>query len=202
MNPQFRRVLWFALASNGMMFIVELGASFYSGSISLQADALDFFGDSINYGLSLLVLGMSLQVRAKAALFKGATMALFGCWVIGSAIYRIGSEKVPDPEIMGVIGLMALAVNVLVAVMLFRYRSGDSNMRSIWLCSRNDALANIAVMGAAVGVFTTASGWPDLVVAAVIAGLNVSAAIQVVRQAQLELKQSQGIGDLNESGSS
>tara|TARA_R110001583_G_C5631635_1_gene407097 strand:+ start:560 stop:1219 length:660 start_codon:yes stop_codon:yes gene_type:complete len=198
-NPQFRRVLWFALASNAVMFFVELSASFISDSVSLQADALDFFGDSINYGLSLLVLGMGLHFRAKAALFKGAIMALFGLWVIGSAIYRMGSDKVPDPEIMGFIGFLALIVNVLVAVLLFRYRSGDSNMRSIWLCSRNDALGNIAVMVAALGVVTTASGWPDILVAAVIASLNLSAAIQVIRQAQTELQQPQGMGDQNEN---
>ena len=132
-NPRFRRVLWFALASNAVMFAVELVASFISGSVSLQADALDFFGDAVNYGITLFVLGMSLHARARAALFKSATMAAFGLWVIGNAVYRASIGAVPDAQVMGVIGMLALAVNASVAVMLYRYRSGDSNMRSIWL---------------------------------------------------------------------
>ena len=187
-NPLFRRILWFALASNAVMFAVEFIASFISGSVSLQADALDFFGDAVNYGITLFVLGMGLHARAKAALFKSATMAAFGLWVIGSAVYRATTGSVPDAEIMGVIGMLALSVNAGVAVMLYRYRSGDSNSRSIWLCSRNDALGNIAVMLAAGGVFATATGWPDIVVAALIAGLNLSAAAHVLRQAVAELQ--------------
>lgn len=187
-KPLFRRILWFALASNAMMFAVELIGSFISGSVSLQADALDFFGDAVNYGITLLVLGMALHARAKAALFKGATMAAFGLWVMGSAVYRAATGAVPDAALMGVIGTLALFVNVGVAVMLYRYRNGDSNKRSIWLCSRNDALGNIAVMLAAGGVFATGTGWPDIFVAAVIAGLNLSAAAHVLRQALAELR--------------
>jgi Co/Zn/Cd efflux system component len=186
-NPRFRRVLWFALASNAVMFAVELVASFISGSVSLQADALDFFGDAVNYGITLFVLGMSLHARAKAALFKSVTMAAFGLWVIGNAVYRASIGAVPDAQVMGVIGMLALAVNAGVAVMLYRYRSGDSNMRSIWLCSRNDAFGNIAVMLAAGGVFATATGWPDIFVAAVIAGLSLTAAYQVFWHARREL---------------
>ena len=152
-DPRFRNILWLALISNAVMFVVELVASVFSGSVSLQADALDFFGDAANYGISLFVLGMSLKARSSAALFKGATMALFGLWVIGSAIYRAMVGTVPDAAVMGGVGLLALVVNVGVALLLFRYRIGDSNMRSIWLCSRNDALGNIAVMLAASGVF-------------------------------------------------
>ena len=170
------------------MFVVEIIASFTSGSVSLQADALDFLGDSVNYGISLFVLGMALSARAKAALFKSATMAVFGLWVIGSAIYRATIGTVPDAATMGVIGLLALLVNVAVALMLFHYRSGDSNMRSIWLCSRNDALGNIAVMLAAGGVYATSTGWPDIFVAALVAGLNISAAIFVLQQAVAELR--------------
>jgi Co/Zn/Cd efflux system component len=181
-------VLWFALLSNAIMFFVEIIASLISGSVSLQADALDFFGDAANYALTLFVLGMGLGVRAKAALFKSATMAAFGVWVIGSAIYRAAIGTVPDPAVMGGIGLMALIVNVAVAALLFRYRTGDSNMRSIWLCSRNDALGNIAVMLAAAGVFATTTGWPDILVAALIAGLSLSAAVHVLRQASSELR--------------
>ena len=190
-NPLFRRILWFALLSNALMFLVELVSSFFSGSVSLQADALDFFGDSVNYGISLFVLGMALHARAKAALFKSATMAAFGVWVIGSAIYRTAVGTVPDAAVMGAIGMLALVVNVVVALMLFRYRSGDSNMRSIWLCSRNDAFGNIAVMLAAGGVFASASGWPDIFVAALIAVLNLSAAVHVLRQAVAELRSGQ-----------
>lgn len=187
-DPRFRNILWLALISNAVMFVVELVASVVSGSVSLQADALDFFGDAANYGISLFVLGMSLRARSTAALFKGATMALFGLWVIGSAIYRATIGTVPDAGVMGSVGLIALAVNVGVALMLYRYRSGDSNMRSIWLCSRNDAIGNIAVMMAASGVFITATGWPDIAVAAIIAGLNITAAFQVFHQARAELR--------------
>ncbi|MDX2312442.1 MAG: cation transporter [Gammaproteobacteria bacterium] len=187
-DPRFRRVLWFALVANATMFVVEIVAGMLSGSASLQADALDFFGDSVNYGITLFVLGLSNQVRSKAALFKGATMAVFGIWVIGNAGYKAVAGTVPDALIMGSVGMLALVVNAGVAVMLFRYRSGDSNMRSIWLCSRNDALGNIAVMLAASGVFVTATVWPDILVAAVIAGLNISAACHVFRQATGELR--------------
>ena len=187
-RPLFRRILWFALVSNAVMFGVELAGSFISGSVSLQADALDFFGDAVNYGITLFVLGMALHMRAKAALFKSATMAAFGLWVIGNAIYRASIGSIPDAAVMGVIGILALIVNVAVAVLLFRYRSGDSNMRSIWLCSRNDALGNIAVLIAAAGVVATDGGWPDILVAALIAGLSLSAAVQVFRQALTELR--------------
>jgi Co/Zn/Cd efflux system component len=187
-DPRFRRILWLALGANLAMFVVEMVASALSGSVSLQADALDFFGDSVNYAISLFVLGLSIQARSRAALFKGATMAVFGIWVIGNAVYKAISGTVPDAMVMGSIGMLALVVNAGVAVMLFRYRSGDSNMRSIWLCSRNDAFGNIAVMLAASGVFVTATVWPDILVAAVIAGLNISAACHVFRQATGELR--------------
>jgi len=152
------------------------------------ADALDFFGDAVNYGISLFVLNMALQARAKAALFKAATMAVFGLWVMCYAVYRAMTDAVPDAMVMGFTGFLALAVNLGVALMLYRYRQGDSNMRSIWLCSRNDALANIAVLLAASGVFLTSTGWPDIVVAAVIAGLNLSAAYHIFQQANGALR--------------
>ena len=187
-DPRFRRVLWAALLANAVMFVVEIIASVLSGSVSLQADALDFFGDAVNYGITLFVLSMSLHVRAKAAVFKSATMAAFGIWVLGNAVYRAAIGAVPDAQLMGGVAVIALAVNVSVALLLYRYRNGDSNMRSIWLCSRNDALGNIAVMLAAGGVFATATGWPDIAVAALIAGLSLSAAIQVLQQARQELR--------------
>jgi len=176
-DSRFRRILWLALAINAAMFAVEIIASRVSGSVALQADALDFLGDSFSYMITLLVLGLGLRARAGAALFKGATMAVFGLWVLATAAYRMVSGVPPQAELMGAVGFLALMANVLVALLLFRFRGGDSNRRSIWLCSRNDALGNIAVMLAAAGVVVSASQWPDLMVAAVIAGLNLSAAL-------------------------
>ena len=188
-DPVFRRVLWIALIVNGGMFVVEIIASQLGGSMSLQADALDFFGDAANYAISLFVLGMALSMRAKAALFKGASMGVFGLWIIGAALDRAIEGDVPNAPIMGSVAFAALIANVGVAFILYRYRSGDSNMRSIWLCSRNDAIGNIAVMVAAAGVFASASRWPDLITALIIASLNLSAAVQVVKQALGELRQ-------------
>lgn len=187
-DPLFQRVLWIALVANLSMFLVEVVASHFGDSMSLQADALDFFGDAANYGISLFVAGMALTARARASLVKGVTMATFGIWVIGSAVYRAMMGSAPDAAMMGSIAFLALVVNVAVAALLYRYRGGDSNMRSIWLCSRNDAIGNIAVMVAAAGVFTSASRWPDLLVAALIAALSITAAVQVIRLAKTELR--------------
>ncbi|UVW35786.1 cation diffusion facilitator family transporter [SAR92 clade bacterium H455] len=187
-DPLFRRVLWIALIANAVMFVVEIIASQLGNSISLQADALDFFGDAANYAISLFVLGMALHLRARASLIKGATMAAFGIWVIGNAVYRAVVGSAPDASVMGAVAILALAVNVAVSILLYRYREGDSNMRSIWLCSRNDAIGNIAVMVAAAGVFATTSRWPDLIVAAIISGLNLSAAFHVIRLALSEIR--------------
>jgi len=155
--------------------------------MSLQADALDFLGDAANYAISLFVLGMALHLRARASVVKGVTMGLFGLWVIGFALYRVFIGSEPEPMIMGSIALMALAVNMSVAVMLYRFRDGDSNMKSIWLCSRNDAIGNVAVLIAAVGVVTTASRWPDLIVAMIIASLSLSAAYTILKLAFQEI---------------
>lgn len=187
-NPLFRRVLWIALVANFAMFVVEVVASTISDSLALQADALDFFGDSANYAISLFVVGMALSIRARASLFKGATMACFGVWVLGSAIHRAAVGSEPEPLAMGAIATLALLVNVGVAALLFQHRNGDSNRQSIWLCSRNDAIGNFAVMVAAFGVAASTSRWPDLAVAAIISGLNVSAAIRVVKLAREELQ--------------
>ena len=185
---QFRRILWLALWANLLMFAVEIAASRVGDSMSLQADAIDFFGDAANYAISLLVIAMAAAVRARAALFKGLCMALFGCWVIGSAIHRALAGSQPDGAVMGAVALLALSVNLAVAALLFRYRGGDSNARSVWLCSRNDAIGNIAVMGAAAGVFASASRWPDLIVATLIAGLNLRSASAVAKLALAELR--------------
>lgn len=187
-DPRFRRVLWIALIANLTMFGVEIVASLRADSMALQADALDFFGDSANYAISLFVLGMAAHVRSYAALFKGLSMAAFGIWVVVNAIERALTGSTPDPMTMGSIAFLALAVNVGVALLLYAYRTGDSNMRSIWLCSRNDAIGNVAVMLAATGVFALSSRWPDLLVAALIATLSLSAAAQIARQALAELR--------------
>lgn len=191
-DPRWRRVLWLALAINAAMFAVEMVAAFAADSRALQADSLDFLGDAANYAISLAVAGMALAWRARAALAKAATMLAFGVWVLGSAIHGSLAGANPQAETMGTIGGLALAANVLVALMLFRYRSGDANMRSVWICSRNDALGNIAVLGAALGVFGTGQAWPDLAVAAIMAGLAIWGSVEVFRQARQELASSSG----------
>lgn len=187
-NPVFRKVLWVALLINLLMFFVEIIASHVGDSMSLQADALDFFGDAANYAISLFVLGMALNLRARASVVKGLTMGFFGLWVLGAASYRAFSGSEPEPMIMGSIALMALVANMSVAVMLYRFREGDSNMQSIWLCSRNDAIGNVAVLIAATGVMATASRWPDLVVAIIIASLSLSAAYTILKLAFQEMR--------------
>ncbi len=186
-TPGFRKALWVALAINLVMFVVEIISGLRSGSVSLLADAIDFAGDAANYGITLVVLSMGLVWRSRAAMVKGLTMLAFGVFVLGRAGWAIYADVVPEPLTMGVIGTLALISNVIVAVMLYAFREGDSNMRSVWLCSRNDAIGNIAVMIAAAGVFGTGSGWPDLAVALVMAGLALSAGFSVVRQARQEL---------------
>jgi Co/Zn/Cd efflux system component len=183
----YRRVLVWALVINAVMFGVEIVAGLVSGSVSLQADAIDFLGDAGNYGISLAVVGMALAWRARAALLKGLTMGAFGLWVAGNTIWQFLHGGVPDATTMGAIGFMALVANLSVALMLYRYRQGDSNMRSVWLCSRNDAISNVAVMLAALGVFGTGTNWPDLMVAAVMAGLALSSAWSVIRHARADL---------------
>lgn len=185
--PGFRKALWIALWVNLTMFLVEGFASLQSGSVSLMADAIDFFGDSANYLLSLSVLGMGMLWRGRAAMVKGLTMAVFGLVVWGRAVWVLQSGITPEPLTMGMVGLLALAANVFVAVMLFRFREGDSDMRSVWLCSRNDAIGNLAVMAAALGVFGTGSAWPDLIVAAIMGTLAVTAGVSVVRHARADI---------------
>lgn len=169
------------------MFVVELGAGLSSGSASLLADAIDFLGDAANYGVSLLVLAMALQWRARAALLKGASMLAFGVFVIGRVAWGAWQGITPEALTMGSVGLLALAANVGVALLLHAWRDGDANMRGVWLCTRNDALSNVAVMLAALGVFGTGRNWPDLVVAGVMAALAISGGWSVVRQARQEL---------------
>jgi Co/Zn/Cd efflux system component len=187
-NARYRRVLWIALAINGGMFLTELAAGLAAGSASLQADALDFLSDAANYAISLLVAGLALAWRARAAMVKGLSMGLLGLWVAGNTLSHALRGTLPHAEVMGAIGVLALLANGGVALMLYRYRGGDSSMRSVWICSRNDALGNLAVALAALGVFDTGTGWPDVVVAAVMASLSLWGALQIVDQASTELR--------------
>ncbi|MDP3888038.1 cation transporter [Hydrogenophaga sp.] len=186
-DPRWRKALWIALAVNASMFFVELIAGLQANSVSLLADAVDFAGDAANYALSLAVLSMALVWRSRAALVKGVTMFSYGVFVLARAGWMLHTGSVPEPLTMGVVGFIALLANAGVAVLLYAFRAGDANMRSVWLCSRNDALSNVAVMLAAFGVFGTGSAWPDLAVAGVMAALAISAGVSVVRQARGEL---------------
>jgi Co/Zn/Cd efflux system component len=187
-DGRFRKALWIALALNAAMFVVELGASWTSGSVALLADSIDFLGDAGNYAISLAVLGTTAALRSKASLFKAACMGGFGVFVLGQALWSLRGGVAPEAATMGVVGSIALVVNAGVASMLYRFRSGDSNRRSVWICSRNDALGNAAVMLAALGVFGTGSAWPDLLVAAVMSALALTGSWTVLRQARGELR--------------
>lgn len=187
-DPAYRRILWIALIVNAGMFAVELFSGWSAGSVSLLADAVDFFGDAGNYAVSLFVLGLAPVWRSRTAFIKGLTMGGYGTFVLCAAAWNLANGTVPEHATMGLIGFLALLANVTVAVLLFAYRNGDANMRSVWLCSRNDAIGNIAVMLAALGVFGTGSGWPDILVAAVMGMLGLSAARTVVAQARGEMR--------------
>jgi Co/Zn/Cd efflux system component len=183
MDPRYKRVLWTVIGINAIMFIVEMAAGKLAGSQALQADALDFLGDTLTYGMSLAVIGASLRTRATAALVKGVSLTLMGLWVFGATAYSLLVLGVPRAEIMGGIGFMALAANVTSVLLLMRYKDGDSNVRSVWLCSRNDAIGNVAVMIAAFGVWGTSTAWPDLVVAGIMAALFLNSSFLILRQA-------------------
>ena len=187
-DREYRRVLWIVLAINAGMFLFEAAAGLAAGSVSLQADALDFLADTANYGISLFVIGLALRCRALAALAKGATMGACGLWVVGATIWHAVSGTVPHAIMMGAVGMAALASNAAVFALLWAYRSGDSNMRSVWICSRNDVLGNLAVLLAALGVFGTGTGRPDVIVAAAMAALALQGAWTVIREASSELR--------------
>jgi len=182
-SPRFRKALWIALVINALMFVVEIVGGYKAQSVSLWADALDFAGDAANYALSLVVL-------STGTLVKGITMGAFGFFVIAKVVWSFFHGVSPEPMVMGAIGVIALIANVSVALMLYAFRDGDANMRSVWLCSRNDSIANIAVVLAAVGVFGTGTIFPDLFVAFVIAYLGVSSGYTVIKQSLQERKQS------------
>lgn len=187
-NKAYRRVLWVVLAINAVMFLAEIGAGLAAGSASLQADALDFLGDAANYAISLLVVGMALRYRAAAALAKGVTMGVFGLWVVGTVVWHAAHGTLPSAFTMGAVGVAALAANVASFGLLWAYRKGDANMRSALICTRNDVLGNIAVLLAALGVFGTGTGWPDVIVAAIMAGLALQGAVVVAQQCTAELR--------------
>ncbi|NQV99422.1 MAG: cation transporter [Rhodospirillales bacterium] len=184
----YRRVLWMVLVINASMCAVELAAGWQARSVSLQADALDFFGDAMTYIITLIVLGMGVRWRALAGLAKGIAMGLFGLWVLATTAARYFEAEPPAAEIMGAIGLLALVANLFSAYLLYKFRDGDSNKRSVWLCTRNDAIINIAVIGAGIGVWASQSPWPDLAVGAGIAILSLWASVSIIRQATGELK--------------
>ncbi|MCW8883986.1 MAG: cation diffusion facilitator family transporter [Motiliproteus sp.] len=193
LSPTYKRILWIVIAINAAMFVTEISAGFIAQSQSLKADALDFLGDSITYALSLYVIGKSLQLRTKVALLKGYSLGLLSLWVLASTLYRVMVSPTPEPLIMGSIGLMALAANLISVLLLMRYRDGDANVRSVWLCSRNDAIGNVAVMLAALAVWKTGSHWPDLVVAFLMAALFLNSALQIVRQARQEQAEAEAL---------
>jgi len=188
-----RPLLWLALGINASMFALEVVAGLIAGSVSLHADALDFLGDSFNYAISIAVLTMALTWRARAALLKGATMGVLGLWVIGEAAWHIYIGRVPEPIVMGAVGFAALLANAVVALMLYRFRDNEANLRSAWICSRNDVLGNIAVLLAALGVFGTGTLWPDVVVAMAMATLALQGSVTVIKQSLDELNRRQSL---------
>lgn len=193
-SPKYRKALWIALFVNAAMFAVEIVGGMRAGSMSLFADSLDFAGDAANYGISLAALSMGILWRSRAAWLKGFTMMAFGFFIVSNTLLLVFSDKTPEPITMGFIGLLALLANAGVALMLYAFRDGDANMRSVWLCSRNDAIGNIAVMFAALGVFGTGQSWPDLVVAAIMATLALSSGWQIIKLARQEIANHSELG--------
>jgi len=188
MSDAYRRALIAVILINAVMFIVEVIAGFMSGSQALLADALDFAGDSATYTISLLVIGASVRTRAMASLFKGGSLAFIAVIILVSSCLRFFSDTVPVAETMGLIGFMALIANLTSLLILMRWREGDSNVRSVWLCSRNDAIGNVGVIMAGVVVAITGAAWPDLVVAIFLASLFLRSAYSIISQATAELK--------------
>jgi Co/Zn/Cd efflux system component len=188
MNPSYKHILWTVIGINGVMFVGEMAAGQFAGSQALKADALDFLADTVTYGLSLVVIGASLRTRASAALAKGVSLSVMALWVFGSTVYQTLILGLPKAEVMGVIGLLALMANLGSVLLLRPYKGGDANVRSVWLCSRNDAIGNVIVMVAALAVWGTATAWPDLLVAAIMAGIFLTSSVQILRQAWSEYR--------------
>lgn len=188
LSAAYKRALWAVIGINALMFLVEMMAGLFAGSQSLKADALDFLADTATYTITLLVIGLPLVWRASAALLKGLTLGATGLWVLASTVYRVLAQGVPQSEVMGVVGLLALLANLTSVLLLLKYRNGDANVRSVWLCSRNDAIGNLAVIAAASGVWATGTRWPDLIVAGIMASLFLFSSAQIVRNAIGELR--------------
>jgi len=189
LSTDYQRRLWIVIAINASMFLVEMAAGALAGSQALQADALDFLGDATTYAISLAVIGTSIQIRARAAILKAISLTAMALWVLGSTAYHVVVLGIPRAEVMGVIGVLALAANAASVLILMRYKDGDANVRSVWLCSRNDAIGNVAVMVAALAVWGTATKWPDLLVAAIMAGLFLNSSIQILQQSFREMRE-------------
>lgn len=187
-DPGFRRALMIVILINALMFIVEITAGHVARSTSLMADALDFLGDSVTYTLSFIVIGMAPLVRARTAMIKGIVLFLMAVWVLGAAGVQIWTHTLPEAPVMGVVGFMALVTNVVSVALLYKYQNGDANIRSVWLCSRNDAIGNIMVLIAAVGVFGTGTAWPDLIVGVLMGALFAQSSIQIIRLSWAEMK--------------
>jgi Co/Zn/Cd efflux system component len=183
----YPRILWIALVANAAMFLVEVVAAAWSGSSALAADAADFLGDSANYALSLGAIALGGAWVSRVALLKGAAMSIYGVAVLTYTAWRAWLGVPPEPITMSVVGVLALLVNLGVALLLYRFRDGDANMHSVWLCTRNDVIANIAVLVAAAGVFGTGTVWPDVAVAAMLAVLGLTSGRVVLRRARAEL---------------
>jgi cation diffusion facilitator family transporter len=188
-SGRYKAILWIVIAINALMFLVEIGASVVADSMALRADALDFLGDTLTYGITLLAIGHSLRWRASAAMFKGVTLLLMGLWVLGSTLHQVLVLGIPNEMMMGSVAMLAFAANMTSVLLLLRYRDGNANVRSVWLCSRNDAIGNVAVMFAAVAVYYTQTKWPDLIVAFLMSGLFFYSSFQIIIQARGEFRE-------------
>lgn len=188
LDPAYKRILVIIIAINGVMFGVEMVAGWLAQSQALQADALDFIGDTLSYGISLWAIGKAASVRSNAAIFKGISLLLMSVWVFGSTGYRVFVMNNPEAFTMGAIAIAAFAANLTSVLLLVKYKDGDANVRSVWLCSRNDAISNLIVLVAASGVWVSGTAWPDLIVAGIMAGLFLSSAWQITAQALQEKK--------------
>ena len=184
----YRRALWFVAGLNLSMGLLETIAGYFAGSQALKADALDFLGDGLITGAGLIALDWGTRARARAALAQGVFLAMMGMGVLAVTIYRVFSTQMPEPLTMGSLGIIALVVNVACAMILLRYREGDSNVRAVWLFSRNDAIGNAAVVLAALAVAGTGSPWPDLITALAFAALFIHSAVRILGDALRELK--------------
>ena len=188
LSPAYKRALIAVIAINAIMFVIEMWAGVTSGSQALKADALDFAGDAATYALSLAVIGASVRTRALASLVKSGSLAIIAIAVLVMTALRFVEGLPPEAQTMSLVALLALAANVASVFILLKWRDGDSNVRSVWLCSRNDAIGNVAVIAAGLLVAATASALPDLLVAVLLAGLFLRSSISIARQAFSELR--------------